>query len=165
MPVNDSAQGESPPLRGFVCATLGGGTGERKQPAPERLASWRRRLWEPWQRVPGTQTWTGDYPQARPYHGQCPGVKVLKTCKYFDSSILAKLRSLLKTTEHILIFLNPNFCHPHLFTPLYFSTMTLLKRRHNSKHQVHRSTAPNRPRRTRHQSEFRSNPLRPKQHK
>ena len=22
----------------------------------------------------GPQTWTGDYPQARPYHGQCPGV-------------------------------------------------------------------------------------------
>ena len=27
----------------------------------------------PWQRVPRTQTWTGDYPQARPYHGQCQG--------------------------------------------------------------------------------------------
>ena len=31
-------------------------------------------------------------------------VKVLNTCKYFDSSILAKLRPLLKTTEYILIF-------------------------------------------------------------
>ena len=46
---------------------------EGSKPAPERLPSWRRRLWEPWQRVPGTQTWTGDYPQTRLYHGQCPG--------------------------------------------------------------------------------------------
>ena len=68
-----TAQGESPQLRGSVSATLGAGAGERKRLARERLPSWRRRLWEPWQRVPGTQTWTGDYPQARPYHGQCPG--------------------------------------------------------------------------------------------
>ena len=73
VPVNGRAQGEGPQLRGFVCATLGAGAGERKRPAAERLPSWRRRLWEPWQRVPATQTWTGDYPEARPYHGQCPG--------------------------------------------------------------------------------------------
>ena len=51
----------------------GAGAGERKRPAPERLTSWRRRFWKPWQRVPRTQTWTGDYLQARPYHGQCQG--------------------------------------------------------------------------------------------
>ena len=63
----------SPQLRGFVCATLGAGAGERKRPAPERLPSWRGRLWKPWQRVPRTETWTGEYPQTRPYHGQFPG--------------------------------------------------------------------------------------------
>ena len=30
----------------------------------------KRRLGEPWQRVPSTQTLTGDSPEARPYHGQ-----------------------------------------------------------------------------------------------
>ena len=49
-------------LRGFACATLGTGAGERKRPAPERLPSCRRRLWAPWQRVPGTQTWQGNTP-------------------------------------------------------------------------------------------------------
>ena len=75
MPVNGRAQGKSSQLRGFVCATLGAGAGERKRPAPERLSSWWRRLWKPWQRVSGTQTFTGDYAQelfwcdARDEHG------------------------------------------------------------------------------------------------
>ena len=71
--LNGRAQGSSPQLRGSVCATLGAGAGERKRPAPERLPSWRGRLCKPWHRVPRTQTWTGDYPQTRPYHGQCQG--------------------------------------------------------------------------------------------
>ena len=60
-------------LQGFMCTTPGAGAGERKQPAPEQLPSWRGRLWRPWQRVPRIQTWTGDYPQARPYHGKRQG--------------------------------------------------------------------------------------------
>ena len=50
---------------------------EKKASASERLPSWRGRLWKPWQRVPRTQTWTGDYPRTRPYHGQCQGALLL----------------------------------------------------------------------------------------
>ena len=52
---------------------LKAGAAERKRPAPERLPSWRSRVWKPWQMGPRTQTWTGDYPQTRLYHGQCQG--------------------------------------------------------------------------------------------
>ena len=46
----------------FVCATHGAGAGERKRPAPERLSSWGRSLWEPWQRVSGTRSLGEDTP-------------------------------------------------------------------------------------------------------
>ena len=71
VPVNGRAQGKSPQLRGFVCATFGAGAGERKRPASESLPSWRRSLWEPRPSVSRTPTLTGDYPQECSYHEQC----------------------------------------------------------------------------------------------
>ena len=67
MPGNSRAQGKSRQLRGPVCAKFGARAGKTKRPAPERLPSSRRRLWEPWRRVPGTPTWTGEYPQKSPF--------------------------------------------------------------------------------------------------
>ena len=63
LPGNGRAQGKTSHLRGPVCATFGAGAGKRNQPAPERLPSWRRRLREPWLRVPRNPTSTGDYPE------------------------------------------------------------------------------------------------------
>ena len=73
LPGNSRAQGKSPRLRGPVCASFGAGAGKRKRSAPERLPSWRSRLWEPWPRVPRNPTWAGDCPQNSSLHEECPG--------------------------------------------------------------------------------------------